>query len=207
MYKITSGPVKVLLMGGVHGDEPEGYSFTENFLRNADWKQFEGQLELSVITRFNPDACLANTRLNANGVDHNRNMPTQDWSAKAANERYIPGPAAGSEPETQILVKLLVENKFHAILTFHSYDPMINYNGPSKGLAQAIADKCGYKVTSDIGYPTPGSLGTWAGGERAIPTITYEIERGLDHAASWTLHGPAVLQGLLYLQENGGKAE
>jgi protein MpaA len=199
MFIITKGPLKVLIMGGVHGDEPEGFTFAENFLRRGNWKQFEGRLALYVVPRMNPDACLAGTRINANGVDLNRNMPTKDWTAKAANDRYIPGPAPASEPETKALMKLVNEEKFDAILSFHSYDPMINYNGPSKELAQVISEKCGYKIADDMGYPTPGSFGTWAGSEKGIPTITYEIQREMDHEASWLLHGPAVIAGLEYL--------
>ena len=75
IFRLTDGPVKVLLMGGVHGDEPEGYTFVENFLRRADWKSFENKLALYAIPRMNPDGCLANTRLNSNGVDLNRNYP------------------------------------------------------------------------------------------------------------------------------------
>ncbi len=205
MFQLSTGPLKVLLMGGVHGDEPEGYSFAENFLRRGDYKQFEGQCAIYVISRMNPDGCLANTRQNANGVDLNRNMPTKDWTSKAANERYIPGTEPGSEPETKVLIKVVEEYAFDAILSFHSYDPMINYNGPSEELAKAIAEKCAYKITSDIGYPTPGSFGTWAGAERNIPTITYEIERNLDHEASWLLHGPAVINGLQFFVKNSNK--
>jgi protein MpaA len=32
----------------------------------------------------------------------------------------------------------------------------------------------GYPVEGDIGYPTPGSLGTYYGKERDIPVITLE---------------------------------
>ena len=199
MFKLTDGSKKVLIMGGVHGDEPEGYTFAENFLRRGDWKALEGKLSLYVIPRLNPDACLSNTRLNANGVDLNRNMPTKDWTAKAANERYIPGPEPASEMETKVLIQVIEAEKFDAILSFHSYDPVINYNGPSKELAEAIAEKCGYKAADSIGYPTPGSLGTWAGGERNIPTITYEIERNMEAEAAWTLPGPAVMAGLFFL--------
>ena len=148
---------------------------------------------------MNPDACIAHTRLNANGVDLNRNMPTKDWTAKAANERYIPGPEPASEIETKVLTKILDQEKFNAILSFHSYDPMINFNGPSKELAQVIGEKCGYRIADDMGYPTPGSLGTWAGSEKQIPTITYEIQRDMDHDASWVLHGPAVMAGLQFI--------
>jgi len=207
IFRLTEGPVKVLLMGGVHGDEPEGYTFVENFLRRADWKSFENKLAIYAIPRMNPDGCLANTRLNSNGVDLNRNMPTKDWTSKAANERYVPGPSAGSEPETHALMALVEKEQFNAILTFHSYDPVINYNGPSKELAEVIASKCGYCIDESIGYPTPGSFGTWAGGERNIPTITYEIERDSPHEAAWTLHAPAVLAALQYLADKAANTE
>ena len=33
-----------------------------------------------------------------------------------------------------------------------------------------------YPVEASIGYPTPGSFGTYAGIERQIPTITLELD-------------------------------
>jgi protein MpaA len=33
----------------------------------------------------------------------------------------------------------------------------------------------GYPVVTSMGYPTPGSFGTWAGIERNIPTVTLEL--------------------------------
>ena len=37
-----------------------------------------------------------------------------------------------------------------------------------------------YPVEGDIGYPTPGSFGTWAGIEKNIPTITLELDEEID---------------------------
>ena len=34
-----------------------------------------------------------------------------------------------------------------------------------------------YPVEENIGYPTPGSFGTWAGIEKEIPTITLELDK------------------------------
>jgi protein MpaA len=68
---------------------------------------------------------------------------------------------------------------------------MINFNGPSREWAQRYGELTGYVVSDDIGYPTPGSLGTWAGWERKIPTITLEIERGLPIENMLSLHVPA----------------
>jgi protein MpaA len=37
-----------------------------------------------------------------------------------------------------------------------------------------------YPIEENIGYPTPGSFGTWAGIERNIPTITLELDEEID---------------------------
>ena len=41
-------------------------------------------------------------------------------------------------------------------------------------LAQWLAKKTGLPLVSDVGYPTPGSFGTW-GGEQGIRVVTYEF--------------------------------
>ena len=37
-----------------------------------------------------------------------------------------------------------------------------------------------YPVEESIGYPTPGSFGTYAGVERNIPTITLEMDEEIN---------------------------
>ncbi|MBY0385631.1 DUF2817 domain-containing protein, partial [bacterium] len=59
-----------------------------------------------------------------------------------------------------------------------------------------------YKIEETIGYPTPGSLGTYAGIERNIPTLTYEIERGLSANTIISIHVPAILEGLKVYELN-----
>jgi protein MpaA len=200
--RLTQGPAKLLLIGGVHGDEPEGFLFVERFVREGGWRELEGAASLWVIPRLNPDGCAKGERTNANGVDLNRNMPTKDWTQEARAPRYFPGPAAGSEGETKILISFIEEVAPRAIISAHSWEPMINYNGPCRKLAEAIHTFNKYRVSDDIGYPTPGSLGTWAGWERKIPTITLEIQRDLDAETAWTTHREAVLAGLVFAAQN-----
>ncbi len=202
LYRLTNGPVNLLLIGGVHGDEPEGYYLVERFMKDGGWKQLEGKAALWMLPRMNPDGCALNTRVNLNKVDLNRNMATKDWSPVAAKERYHPGPAAGSELETRALVRVIEDLKPRAIISMHTYDPMINYNGPCRKLADVLAKGSGYIVTDHIGYPTPGSLGTWAGWEREIPTITLEIERDCGPEKTWAVHSKPLLDGLLFAAEN-----
>ena len=189
-------------MAGVHGDEPEGYQFIERFMRDGKWHELEGMAALWVIPRVNPDACVAGTRTNSRGVDLNRNMPTKDWQPVGPQDRYNPGVSAGSELENQILIRFIEELQPHAILSFHSWEPCVNYNGPSKLLAEIIAKENGYRVTDHIGYPTPGSFGEWAGTEHNIPTITLEIAEGSSDDETWKTHHEAILAGLLFAAVN-----
>ncbi|NCN41178.1 murein peptide amidase A [bacterium] len=202
MLQVTRGPVNLLLIGGVHGDEYEGFFLVEEFLRTEKYKALDGKANLWVIPRLNPDGCEAKTRTNGNGVDLNRNMPTKDWDPVARKERYQPGPSAGSEIETKEIIKIVEDLKPRAIFTMHSWNPMINYNGPCQKLAEAMAAVNKYVIDDDIGYPTPGSFGTWAGWERKIPTITLEIQRDSTHETIWKEHAEGLLAGLMFAAEN-----
>ncbi len=77
---------------------------------------------------------------------------------------------------------------------------MLNVNGTCQEEAEAIRAVTGYVIEESIGYPTPGCLGTYAGLERAMPTLTYEIERGLAPAEVLRVHVPAVLAALQVAQ-------
>lgn len=200
--KLTEGSKNALLIGGVHGDEPEGFLLVERFIREADWSQFESEIGLWVIPRLNPDGCKNNERTNSSGVDLNRNMPTKDWSPAAKAPRYFPGPQPNSELETQALIEFIHQIQPAGIVSAHSWEPVINYNGPAKKWAEHMALFNNYRISDDIGYPTPGSLGTWAGWERNIPTITLEIERGATPEKAWETHSEALVQAFLFLAKS-----
>ncbi len=159
---------KILIIGVFHGDEPQGEYFINSYLeKNTN----TGKNSLYFIPRLNSN----NIRQNKNGVDLNRNFPTKNWILGEKND-YFGGNKPNSEEETQFLVKLISENKFSAIITIHAPYKTVNYDGPAQELAQQISQIVGYPPSSDIGYATPGSFGTYCGKERSIPTITIEID-------------------------------
>ena len=190
----TGKKAHVLIIGGVHGDEPEGVAAARGLLEVFRQK-YDHDLFITLVPEFNPEGVLLKERVNSNKVDLNRNLPTKDWTPVAAKERYNPGPSALSEKENQALVKFIKENKVDLIISLHSWNPMLNINGDVPE-AKAIAELTGYSIEPDIGYPTPGSLGTWAGFENGIPTLTYEIQRDITFDQCIDIHVPAIIAGL-----------
>lgn len=189
-----SGP-QILILGGVHGNETEGvvagFGLLHQFMNS-----FPYELNLTLIPVFNVDGVLEKSRLNGRGVDLNRNLPTNDWNPAAFNAKYPPGPSPNSELENQALVKFLEANSPRLVISLHSWNPMLNINGRCKPEAELISKLTGYSIEESIGYPTPGCLGTYCGLERDMPTITYEIERGLDPKQVLSVHVPAILEAL-----------
>ena len=62
---------------------------------------------------------------------------------------------------------------------------VVNYDGPAESVAQEISKLIDYKVEENIGYPTPGSFGTYCGIEKNIPTITLELPENEDKEVLW----------------------
>lgn len=184
----------VLVIGGVHGDEPEGV-VASRCLLEIFREKYDLDLQLTLVPEFNPEGVLLKTRGNSNKVDLNRNLPTKDWSPVAATVRYQPGPSPLSENENKALVQWLEANSVQLIISLHSWKPMLNTNGDIPEAA-VIAKLTGYVIEPDIGYPTPGSLGTYAGFEKKIPTLTYEIERDISFDQIIKTQVPAIIAGL-----------
>ncbi|GIL17881.1 MAG: murein peptide amidase A [Oligoflexia bacterium] len=190
---------KILILGGVHGDEKEGVVAAHGLYTRFS-QNFSYRLNICLVPAFNLDGVLEKTRTNARGVDLNRNLPTKDWSPEIKGPRYNPGPTPNSESENQGLVKYLEQEKPNLIVSLHSWNPVLNVNGDCLKFAEVLAKHTGYKIDADIGYPTPGCLGTYAGLERQSPTLTYEIERGLASDQILKIHVPAICEALKVME-------
>ncbi len=194
-YHFGNAGKKILILGGVHGDEQEGvigaYALVQYFLN-----RYEYNLQITLVPEFNLEGIILHQRMNSRGVDLNRNLPTKDWSPEIKSPRYHPGTHANSEKENQALAIYIEAEKPDFILSLHSWHPVLNVNGNCRPFAEVIHQLTGYKIDDDIGYPTPGCLGTYAGLERQSPVLTYEIERGIEPQKIIDIHVPAILQAL-----------
>ncbi|HEY9685833.1 MAG TPA: M14 family zinc carboxypeptidase [Coleofasciculaceae cyanobacterium] len=170
-----------LFIGVFHGDEGISAELLHRFINTMQAGRFAASpidftaRPVLILPVLNPDGLAAGTRQNANGVDLNRNYPTANWQEENQGTVYYSGPSAASEPETRVVIELIERYQPKKIVTVHCPYKVLNFDGPSRPLAEAMAAKSGYPVVEDIGYPTPGSFGTWTGKERRIPVVTLEL--------------------------------
>jgi protein MpaA len=106
--------VNVLVVGDVHGNEPAG----EAIVRALRKAHVDG-VTFWLVRTGNPDGRAARTRQNARGVDLNRNFPWR-WRG-GARGTYFPGPKAGSEPETQALMRLVRRVRPQLAVYYHQH--------------------------------------------------------------------------------------
>jgi protein MpaA len=189
----------VLMIGGVHGDEPEGVRLAKETL--AWLQKGNSRCSWALIPCLNVDGFAKKQRTNDSGVDLNRNFPSQDWSPVVKAPRYNPGPHAASEPEVRALIQLIQKIRPWLIVHFHSWEPCVVYTGsPGKKAAQILGRGTGYEIREDIGYPTPGSLGQYGWLENKTPVICIEAQEGCDLNSVWPKFG-AGLRELLSREE------
>ena len=169
LYGTSKKTGQILIIGVFHGDEPQGRELIMRYMNEYD------NDKLLFIPSLNPDGEAKNTRVNASGVDINRNFPTKNWEW-SEHGNYYGGAEPASEIETRFLINIVEEYKPSAIITLHTPYKVVNYDGPAQELANMISEITDYPIESNIGYPTPGSFGTYAGVERNIPTITLEMD-------------------------------
>lgn len=169
----TQNHNSVLVVGCIHGDEPQGEYLIARYIEKNP------KTRLMFIPSLNPDGVSAKTRVNSRGVDLNRNFPTKNWELSEKGD-YYGGDEPASELETKFLIDIVEEYKPKLILTLHAPYKVVNYDGNAEYIAQKISDIIGYPVEKSIGYPTPGSFGTWAGVEKGIPVITLELDEEVD---------------------------
>lgn len=165
-----------LFIGGTHGDEPATTQLLERFVQSPAWAPL-ADCPIMVLALANPDGAERGTRLNARGVDLNRNCGF-NWRADSEEP---PGPEAWSEPESVALRDFILTWRPTKIVSLHWALAEIDADGTqSTGLAQAMWDALdpvsqrpyrlrvtepgrGQRRLERIYAACPGSLGQWCG--------------------------------------------
>ncbi|HEY5545892.1 MAG TPA: murein tripeptide amidase MpaA [Gemmatimonadaceae bacterium] len=174
-----TGECRLLVFAAIHGEEPETTYALSRALRQLS----EPPEHCAVVLAANPDGLTRGTRGNARGVDLNRNFPSEDWQPRPVTHRSTiedvsdillsSGEAAASEPETRALLSLIRELEPRAVIALHAPLACIDDANVS-ALGRRLAQRTGMPLVRDVGYPTPGSFGSW-GSDHGVPVVTYEF--------------------------------
>lgn len=179
---------KVLIFGGIHGNEENSAELARHLVAHLRaTPELTSDRRIAVLPVANPDGIAKASRTNSRGVDLNRNFPAKNWAPGEKGAMYG-GDQAASEPETRVLVNLVETFAPDRIISIHAITrgrECNNFDGPGQSLAESMAVANKFPVKKSIGYPTPGSFGTWAGLERQVATITLELPSGMPGEECW----------------------
>ncbi|MBC7435994.1 MAG: murein peptide amidase A [Bdellovibrionales bacterium] len=178
--------LRVLVIGGIHGDELSSSSVALHWIRLAalDPAQMPQPVHWRFIPAANPDGLFDKPprRVNASGVDLNRNFPTPNWERDAKvyweqrtrkDPRRYPGPRPLSEPETRFVHEEIQSFKPNLIVSIHAPYGVLDFDGPS-----VPPSKLGRLYLDQVGI-FPGSLGNYGGVHKGVPVVTIELPNSM----------------------------
>lgn len=173
---------RVLVIGGMHGDELSSSAMAFNWigLAQAPVSGSPSAVHWRFIPALNPDGLFAQPakRVNARGVDLNRNFPTPNWARDSRiyweqrtrkDPRRWPGSQPLSEPEARFLFEQMGSFKPNLIVSIHAPYGVLDFDGPS-----VPPSRLGRLYLDQVGI-FPGSLGNYGGVHKGIPVVTIEL--------------------------------
>lgn len=174
--------LRVLVLAAMHGDEFSSTSVALHWLKLA--QAAPEATHWRFIPLLNPDGLLRKParRMNANGVDLNRNFPTPNWQPETKrywekltrkDPRRWPGKAPLSEPESKYLFEEMKSFKPDLIVSIHAPYGVLDFDGPV-----LPPTKLGRLYLDQVGV-FPGSLGNYGGVQNAMPVVTVELPSAL----------------------------
>ncbi|MGB4116125.1 MAG: M14 family zinc carboxypeptidase, partial [Polaromonas sp.] len=142
--KADNATMRVLVIGAIHGDELSSASVALHWLKLAELGPVDmpQAIHWRFIPALNPDGLLSQPprRVNANGVDLNRNFPTPNWERDAKtywekrtkkDPRRYPGSKPLSEPESKFVYEEMQRFKPQLIVSIHAPYGVLDFDGPS----------------------------------------------------------------------------
>ncbi len=170
---------RVMMIGGIHGDELTSVSIVFKWMQRLQRAE-ASNLHWRIVPLANPDGLLDSPaqRMNAHGVDLNRNFDTPDWRSKAMaywvgrtrrDPRRFPGLAPVSEPETRWLQQQMDDFRPDLIVSIHAPYGVLDFDGPAEE-----PKRFGRLRLNRLGV-YPGSLGNYGGLYKGVPVITIEL--------------------------------
>ena len=204
--RFGSGERVLLLVGGIHGGwEANTVRLTGELSEHfaLDPQDVPPGTALVIVPVANPDGLARGRvwdgRLNANGVDLNRNWAC-NWSPDAywQQARVNPGASAFSEPETQALSAYIDQLRPRAALFYHSradgvFAGSCGGDHGSAAMSVVYGTAAGYRYGAPFSaYPVTGTAADWLD-RQGISAADVELITSTDSEFSRNLRGVLAL--------------
>ena len=184
VYQLGAGSRSILVVGGIDGGtEANTTGLVQELLERLPAEQdlLDSGFVLLLLPAANPDGLATGGRMLADGVDANRNWPTEDWSPDTyvAGPTLVPGgggPYPFSEPETRALAAFVQTVQPSLIVSYHSAAGLV-MTGPAArglGLDALYAGATGYASGDWVAYPVTGDFAQWTENQ-GVPTVEVEL--------------------------------
>lgn len=200
--RFGTGERMLLFVGGIHaGTEANTVQLVEELMQHfsAQPDDVLPGFSLLFIPNANPDGLNANTRMNANAVDLNRNWGC-NWSPEARwrNQAVSAGKHAFSEPETQALSAFITYQAPEVVLFYHSAAGGVFAGNCERHVSDAMAavlgEATGYSYGSSFSaYPVTGTAAAWVDSQ-GIPSADVELFSNTETEFTRNLNGIMALQ-------------
>jgi protein MpaA len=166
-FTLGSGRPRILVFGCIHGNECAGSVVATRLLHERPPRRGS----ITIIQDLNPDGHAAKRRVNARGVDLNRNFPGTWRPIRTA------GPAPASEVETRVAMQLIRRLRPDVTIWFHQPQALVRAWGASMPIARRYARLAGMRFAR-LRRP-PGTATAWqAGAMPASRSFVVELAPG-----------------------------
>lgn len=200
----------ILALALIHGDEKPSGSIARAWIARLEKMDPGPRNSWRVIPIMNPDGLTKGTRVNARGVDLNRNFPTEGWEGEALarwnsltrkDPRRYPGPQSGSEVETKCAMKHIEAFKPDFIISVHTPLGVLDFDGP----------KLKYPHFEPLPWISlgnyPGSLGRYMWKDHNVPVLTIELKESGGLQRLEEIDRLQDISGTVAIQANRAKSE
>lgn len=180
-YEIGFGENTILMLAAMHGSERASSDLLSRLAMEIALKPglVSKANKLIIIPVANPDGYYERgDKLNGNGVNLDLNFATSDWKRYGPEGTYA-GPEPFSEPESQLIKKIVEDYQPEMMISFHSYGDLVSPEAGESSikLAKWYMSKTGYKYYDVWDYP--GTATKWFTETTGKPAITVEISKDL----------------------------
>jgi protein MpaA len=181
----ADAPVRVLVVGCIHGNEQAGIAIARRLATIVP----PNRLALWIVPVLNPDGVARDSRQNGRGVDLNRNFP---WHWSDLEGVYDSGSKPLSEPEARAAARLILRVRPTISVWYHQHLRVVDESGGSAAIERTYATEVGLPLRRLNRYP--GSVVSWENGVlRHSTAFVVELPAGALSRSATERHARAVL--------------